>query len=77
VRVVGRELVTVPAGRFQTVVVEMTVRDERRYGGEGTVRLHLTDDERRIPVRIASRMRLAGVTVLSLESMTAGAIAAR
>ena len=77
VRVLKREPITVPAGQFQTIVVEMRVRDARRYDGEGTVTLHLTDDERRIPVRIASRMRLLGWTVLSLESITLGATAAR
>jgi hypothetical protein len=72
VRVVGRELVTVPAGEFQAVVVEMQVKDDRRYDGVGTVRIHLTDDDRRIPLRIESRMRNAGTTVLSLESVGPG-----
>lgn len=75
VRVIGRELVTVPAGEFRTVVIEMRVRDPRRYDGEGIVRINLTDDARRIPVRIASHMRRAGSTVLSLESMTPRAFA--
>jgi hypothetical protein len=69
VRVVGREVVVVPAGEFQAVVVEMQVKDDRRYDGVGTVRIHLTDDERRIPLRIESRMRNAGRTVLSLEEI--------
>ena len=73
VRVVAREPVTVPAGEFRTIVVEMRVRDARRYDGEGTVRLHLTDDARRIPVRVESRIRIAGSTVLALESLTLGA----
>ena len=77
VRVVARERVTVPAGEFATVVVEMRVRDARRFeGGEGTVRINLTDDARRVPVRIASSMRYVGATVLELESMTLGAGAA-
>lgn len=70
VRVLGQETITVPAGEFETIVVEMVVRDERRYGGDGVVRLHLTNDERRLPVRIASTMRVAGPTVLALESVT-------
>lgn len=77
IRVVGRESVLVPAGRFETIVVEMHVRDERRYGGIGVVRLNLTDDARRIPVRIESWMRRAGTTVLALESVTAGTIGTR
>lgn len=72
IRVIGRETITVPAGEFPTIVVEMVVRDQRRYGGDGTVRLHLSDDARRLPVRIASTMRTAGTTVLSLESATLG-----
>ena len=67
--VLGRERITVPAGEFAVVVVEMRVKDRRRYDGEGVVRIHLTDDERRLPVRIASRMRGAGSTVLSLDSI--------
>ena len=73
VRVVARERLTVPAGEFRTIVVEMRVRDARRYDDEGVVRLHLTDDARRIPVRIETRLRLGGPTVLALESMTGGA----
>jgi hypothetical protein len=69
VRVVGRETIRVPAGEYATVLVEMYVKDRRRYDGEGVVRINLTDDDRRIPVRIASRMRGAGSTVLSLESV--------
>ena len=77
VSVVGRERIRVPAGEFATVVVEMRVKDPRRYDGEGVVRIHLTDDDRRVPVRIASRMRGAGSTVLSLESIGLTPFAAR
>lgn len=78
VRVAGREIVVVPAGRFETIVVEMFVRDARRYrGGTGLVRLNLTDDARRIPVRIQSDMWRAGRTVLALESVTAGSVSSR
>jgi len=77
VRVVGRERVTVPAGDFATVVVEMRVPDRRQKSGTSTVRLFLTDDARRVPVRIESRMPVVGTTVLLLESQTpaAGALA--
>jgi hypothetical protein len=76
VRVVARERVTVPLGEFPAIVVEMRVQDPRRYDGEGVIRIHLTDDARRIPLRIASRMRRAGSTVLSLESIAEGSFAA-
>ncbi|MDF1504006.1 DUF3108 domain-containing protein [Roseisolibacter sp. H3M3-2] len=71
VRVVGRETLATPAGEFRTVVVEMRVRDLRRYGragGEGVLRLHLSDDARRLPVRIESTVPIAGRAVLTLDA---------
>lgn len=64
-RVHGRTEVVVPAGRFAVIDVELKVRDPRRYRGTGTVRIHVTDDERRIPVRI--RTSLPGSTPVTLE----------
>ena len=43
-REVGRDTVRTSAGTFPTIVVEMRVKDSRRYGGEGLIRLHLSDD---------------------------------
>jgi Protein of unknown function (DUF3108) len=72
VRVVGRGVTEVPAGRFQTVQVEMRVRDPIRYQGEGVIRIHLTDDARRLLVRMESSIPRAGRMVLSLESGSGG-----
>lgn len=69
VQVLGREELTVPAGRFHTVLVEMRVRDPKRFGGEGVLRLHLSDDAHRTPVRISSAMPVAGRVVLDLETL--------
>ncbi len=67
VRVLRREALRVPAGEFSTVLVEMEVRDPKRFGGRGVLRLYLTDDERRLPVRIESQVPVAGQLVLELE----------
>jgi hypothetical protein len=72
VRVVRREPVTTKAGRFETVLVEMRVRDAKHYKGDGVIRIHLTDDALRLPVRIESAMPVVGTAVLSLESYTEG-----
>lgn len=80
VRVVGREVVTTEAGEFRTVVLEMRVRDPRRYRGEGVIRIHLSDDATRIPVRIESRMPVVGTAVMLLTARTVdpvGLVAAR
>ena len=77
VRVLARDTVRTRAGTFATIVVEMRVRDPQRYGGEGTIRLHLSDDARRIPVRIESSVPVLGATVLTLESFTSAQQVAR
>jgi hypothetical protein len=70
VRVMGRDTIRTKAGTFSTIVVEMRVKDPRRYGGEGVIRLHLSDDAYRYPVRIESSVPVLGATVLTLESYT-------
>ncbi|MGQ0649384.1 MAG: DUF3108 domain-containing protein [Gemmatimonadaceae bacterium] len=71
VRVVGRETITTGVGKLKTVVVEMRVRDARRYrDGFGLIRIHFTDDARRIPARIESEMPVVGKAVMTLSSWT-------
>ena len=67
VSVIRREAISTPAGRFRTVLVEMRVRDSRRYKGEGVIRINLSDDAVRIPVRIESAMPVIGTAVMTLE----------
>ena len=69
VKVVRREPVTVGAGSFDAVLVEMRVRDPARYRGEGVIRIHFSDDERRIPLRIESTLPVAGTALLTLEAL--------
>ena len=67
VKVIRREIVDTKVGRFQTVLVEMRVRDSRRYKGEGVIRINLSDDAMRIPVRIESAMPVIGTAVMTLD----------
>ena len=68
VRVLGRDTAHTKAGTFPTIIVEMRVKDPQRYGGEGVIRIHLSDDAYRYPVRIESTVPVLGTTVLTLES---------
>jgi hypothetical protein len=71
IKVVRRDELAVPAGSFRTIVVEMRVNDQQRFrGSPGVVRLHLSDDRRRIPLQIESTLPVFGAMVLSLESHT-------
>jgi hypothetical protein len=68
IRSLGTGTVKTPAGTFATREVEMRVRDARRYRGEGVIRISLSDDGCRRPVRIESRIPNAGKVVLELLS---------
>ena len=68
IRVIRREDVDVGAGGFHAIVVEMRVRDARRYRGEGVIRIHLSDDKCRLILRLESDMPDAGKATLALAS---------
>jgi hypothetical protein len=70
ITVLRREQLTDPAGVYQTVVVEMRVKDTRQSGGTSRIQLHITDDEFRVPVRIESSMPVGGKMVMSLQART-------
>ena len=69
IRVIGHEEIDTKAGKFQTLKVEMKVKDPRHYKGEGTLIFNFSDDARRIPVRIESTVPVYGKTVLLLETV--------
>ena len=72
IRVLGREELAAPTGIFRTIVVEMQVRDGERFGGRGEIRLYLTDDANRYPVRVVTSVPLAGKLTLDLVSLIPG-----
>jgi hypothetical protein len=70
IRVLGRDTVGTALGPIPVIQVEMRVRDPRRYrGGEGVIRIDLSDDPRRLPVRMESDMPLVGRAVMTLRSI--------
>jgi hypothetical protein len=70
-RVIGKEKIEVPAGTFDTLVIEPDLRD---VGGvfekspDAQIRLWLTDDAHRIPVRVESKV-VVGYFVGELTSI--------
>jgi hypothetical protein len=72
VRFVGHDTITTSVGVFATREVEMRVRDARHYRGEGVIRLSISDDACRRPVRIESRIPGAGNVVMTLAAATPG-----
>ncbi len=69
VRVLGREVMTLRGNPFHAVLVELRVHDPQRFqGGEGSLRIHFTDDAARIPLRLEVPTPLGPDLVLELRS---------
>ena len=63
-KVVRRELVTVGAGQFRTIVVQPIIRTKGLFAEGGKAEIYFTDDDRRIPVMIKT-----GLSVPLLKSL--------
>ena len=75
VRLVRRESVETGIGTDEAWLIEMRVRHPTHYRGEGIIRIHLSADARRIPLRIESSAPATGKVTLVLESYSAAASA--
>ncbi len=69
VSVIGKERVETPVGTFDCFVLEPRLRSGAFFKGEGKLTIWLTDDERRIPVQMKSKIPIGSISVV-LTSMT-------
>jgi hypothetical protein len=58
----GKQTVEVPAGKFHCIVVEPLVKEGGLFKSEGSILLWLTDDERKIPVKVMSKIIIGSIT---------------
>lgn len=70
-RVLKRETVKVPAGRFSCGVVEPLLRSAGLFKQEGRVTLWVSDDANRYPVIVRSRVKVGSISAV-LESVRPG-----
>jgi len=61
VRVLGRQQLEVAAGTFNTVVIEPLVREGGLIKSEGRIVIWLTDDERKIPIRVNTKVVIGSI----------------
>jgi hypothetical protein len=72
VKVLRKEQVTVPAGTFDTIVVEPVLQEtEGIFKQEGRIWIWVTDDEKKMPVILKSKIAIGEISV-QLESYTLG-----
>jgi hypothetical protein len=68
VRFVKREVLRTPAGEFNTTELEVIVKDGVNWKDEWAVRIWISDDRCRLPVRMESAVPVFGSGVMTLES---------
>lgn len=61
VRVLGRQTVTVEAGTFKCVVIEPMVTAGGLFKSEGKILIWLSDDERKIPVKVSTKILIGSI----------------
>jgi hypothetical protein len=72
VKVIGRERVTTPAGTFDCVAIEPVLKAGGIFKNKGRLVVWLTDDERRMPVLMRSKVMIGSISVV-LQEVTPGA----
>ena len=63
IEVLRREEIRVPAGTFKTIVVRPIIRNSGMFSEGGEAEIYVTDDERRIPVRVKTRMSIGSANL--------------
>ena len=67
VRVLGRQKVDTPAGTFNCVVIEPVLGAAGIFKNQGRLVIWLTDDERRLPVMMKSKVTIGAISVVLTE----------
>jgi hypothetical protein len=68
IKVLRKERVTVPAGTFDAIVIKPLMKSEGIFDSKGDIFIWLSDDERRIPVMVKSKVKIGSV----LAELTGG-----
>jgi hypothetical protein len=78
VRFLGRQELEVEAGTFNTIVIEPLVKEGGLFKSEGRIVIWLTDDERKIPIRVNTKVVIGSIdTELREYSGLAGPLRSR
>ncbi len=71
-RVLRRDTVKVPAGKFATIVVQPIIQTRGMFGKGGKAEVYFTDDERRLVVQVRTSVPVIGHLNMYLRSYTPG-----
>ena len=71
-KVLRKETIKVPAGTFDTIVVQPIIQARGLFGEGGEAEVYFTDDDRRILVRLSSKVPIMGSLSLHLKDYQPG-----
>lgn len=63
ITVVGREMVTVPAGTFSTILIKPVIKTKGIFSEDGEARIWLSDDDRRVMVQLKSSLSFGSLNL--------------
>jgi len=72
VQVLGRERISTPAGEFDTVLIKPLLKFEGIFQRKGDLYVWLTDDNRKMPVRMKSKIKIGSIFADLLEYKNSG-----
>jgi hypothetical protein len=72
VKVVGKEKVTVPAGTFDCIVIEPVMESGGLFKNSGKLTIWITDDNRRMPVLMKSKIPVGSIDAVLQEFRPGG-----
>jgi len=61
VKYAGRQQVTVKAGTFNCLIIEPMIREGGLFKSEGRVLIWMTDDEKKIPVKVSTKVVVGSI----------------
>ena len=61
VKFLGRQRIDVDAGTFDCIIVEPLMKEGGLFKSEGRVIIWLTDDERKIPVKVSTKVVIGSI----------------
>ncbi|MBM2816252.1 MAG: hypothetical protein HW421_3014 [Ignavibacteria bacterium] len=61
VRIIRRETIEVEAGKFRTIVIQPLVNEGGLFKSEGSIYIWVSDDSRKIPVKVATKILIGYV----------------
>jgi hypothetical protein len=62
VKFLGRQSIEVDAGTFNCILVEPMVQEGGLFKSEGRILLWMTDDERKMPVKVSTKVLIGSIT---------------